>query len=413
MITRRRFMQSATGATLALSLPGLSFATSNGYQQRFILVILRGGLDGLAAIPAWGDPHYRDARGPLALPEPDKNNGVLDLNGFFGLHPSLPNLHDLYQSGELVAIHGSAPPYHNRSHFDAQNVLETGIFPAHTATDGWLYRALGNLAKANDVEHVALSVGPSVPAVLRGEHPVDSWAPGNLPDPDDDTLARVMELYSHDPVLGPKLASAMDTEGMAGNMGRNATRGDALPVLAKAATRFLTNDSGPMIAVLEAGGWDTHANQGADAGQLSNRLGQLDRVLGSLKVDMGSLWPNTTVLVVTEFGRTVAINGTRGTDHGVGGAAFMFGGAVVGKRVVADWQGLSKNKLFEGRDVAPGIDHRQLFKSVLIDHLGADPAYIDDVVFPGSSAQKPIAGLFRTQSSDEGDSHNLQTPSPG
>jgi uncharacterized protein (DUF1501 family) len=393
MITRRRFLGSTIGASLAVSLPGIAFASGNASGKRFVLIILRGGLDGLAAVPPHGDGNYRTMRGALALPEAGKENGVLDLDGYFGLHPALANLHALYRSGELIAIHGSAPPYHERSHFDAQNVLETGVYPAHSVHDGWLYRALSGLVPAKDVEHVALAIGPSVPAVLQGQHPVDSWAPDNLPDPDDDTMSRVMALYRHDAVLGPRLASAIATDNMANGMGMGG-RGDDLPQLARAAMRFLTSEKGPQIAVLEAGGWDTHANQGAEAGQLANRLGQLDRVLGSIKAGMGERWKDTAVLMVTEFGRTVAINGTRGTDHGVGGAAFLFGGAVNGGQIVADWRGLARNKLFEGRDVPATIDHRQLFKTALVSHLGADAGFVDDVVFPGSRNQGRLKGLF-------------------
>lgn len=396
MVSRRQFIKSTAVAALAFSAPGIVLAESRKPANRFLLVILRGGMDGLAAIPAIGDKAYRDKRGSLALPEPGSAAGALDLDGYFGLHPRLTALHELYRNGEFLPIQGTAPPYDKRSHFDAQNVLETGISPPHSVHDGWLYRSLAGVGPKREVEHLALALGTSVPLVLQGAHPVGSWAPDNLPEPNDDTLSRVMALYSHDAQLGPALASMMETDRMMGGM-KGARRGgpDQLGILAKSAATALANPNGPQIAVLDAGGWDTHANEGSATGLLANRLAQLDAGVTQIKQGLGDAWSRTVILAVTEFGRTVAVNGTRGTDHGVGGAAFMLGGAVAGGHVLAHWQGMDTRNLYQGRDIPPAIDQRSLFKSVLVDHLGVDAGFVSDVVFPGSQAAAPIRGLLR------------------
>lgn len=392
MVSRRSLLKSAALASLAISMPRLALATSTRPDNRFVFVILRGGMDGMAAIPAFGDPAYRAVRGPLALKE------ALDLDGHFALHPNLTGLHALYKAKELVAIQGTAPPYDKRSHFDAQNVLETGIAPPHAVNNGWLYRSLAGVDRSRDVNQVAMALGTSVPLVLQGEHPVGSWAPDNLPPPNDDTMSRVVALYSKDNVLGPSLSSMLETENMMGDMSNMKAKGpDQLGVLAEAAGKLLAHPDGPRIAVLDVGGWDTHLNQGADDGALAARLGGLDQAIAKMKDALGPTWQHTVVLAVTEFGRTVAVNGTRGTDHGVGGAAFLFGGAVNGGRVLAHVKGLEKTDLYQGRDLPPAIDHRSLHKAILTEHLGVDAGFVADVVFPKSGSAAPIRDLIRKQ----------------
>ncbi len=395
MISRRHFLINTAVASLAMSAPGLAFSAGTSTRPRLMVVILRGGMDGMVALPPFGDRAYAKTRGDLALPAPGEENGILDLDGLFGLHPRLAGLHSLYRSGEMVAFAGTAPPYRERSHFDAQNVLESGVEVPHAARDGWLYRALAGAPGGQELEHLAMAIGQSVPLILRGERSVGSWAPDGLPDPDDDTMARVLRLYQDDQKLGPTVASMMATEDMIGEMGMmERARGNNLAALASRAAEFLIHKNGPQVAVLESGGWDTHANQGAEGGNLANRLGALDEVLAGLKTKLGNTWQQTAVLVVTEFGRTVAMNGTRGTDHGVGGAAFLLGGAVKGGRVVADWAGLAKNQLLDGRDVRPTVDQRSIFKAVLADHMGLPGDLINARVFPASTATRQVTNLF-------------------
>jgi uncharacterized protein (DUF1501 family) len=295
-------------------------------------------------------------------------------------------------------LHAVATPYRERSHFDGQMVLENGGTAAGLR-DGWLNRALG--AFAGGKHDVAIALADNVPLVLRGPESVTSWSPSRLPDAADDTLERVAELYANDALLSSRLRDALAMRDMAGDSAQGGGaargagfRGDAqIGPLVSAAARFLKADDGPRIAVFEAGGWDTHANQGAEQGQLALRLGGLDGAVAALKRDLGAVWNETALLIVTEFGRTVAANGTRGTDHGTGGCAFLAGGAVKGGRVIADWPGLGERDLFEGRDLKPTTDLRAVFKGVLRDHLGVSAETLDAAVFPDSRAVPAVEGL--------------------
>jgi uncharacterized protein (DUF1501 family) len=385
------------GATLTLLAPfaRLAAAAANP-ESRFVLMILRGGLDGLAAVPPYAEPAYAQARGALALSAPGTENGVLDLDGTFGLHPALANLHAMYRAREAVVLHATASPYRERSHFDAQNVLEAGGTTPSASAGGWLNRALAALGAAGDARG-AVALADSVPLVLRGELAVTSWAPSQLPETDDDTLARVRRLYeAADPALAASLNAALQARELAGDAAdaRMGGRGGAsVAPLASAAARFLASPDGPRIAVLEAGGWDTHANQGGAQGPLALRLRGLDAGLQLLKTELGGHWQHTTVVVVTEFGRTVAVNGTRGTDHGTAGCVFLAGGAVAGGRVLADWPGLAARDLHEGRDLRATQDVRSLFKGVLHERFGISEAALARSVFPASDAVAPLEGL--------------------
>ena len=393
MTNRRQFLAGSTQLALFAGFPGLTLA-QEAADARFVLVILRGGLDGLAAVVPYGESRYRGVRGSLAVDSPGQTNGLLKLDGLFGLHPSLGRMYEFYQAGDLAVIHAVSTPYRQRSHFDGQNVLENGSDSPGSVRDGWLNRAVGLGGEL--VGAVALS--QNIPLVLRGDTSVTSWAPSRLPEADDDTLARIAELYSsEDAHLAGRLEEALEARRIAGEMGgRNARGGGAqgqLGPLATAAGRFLSAPDGPRIAVLEAGGWDTHANQGAGQGILANRLGGLDAGLATLRRELGAHWQNTVVVIATEFGRTVAVNGTRGTDHGTGGCAFIAGGAVRGGRVIADWPGLAERDLYEGRDLKPTTDLRAVFKGVLLEHLGAEVAQLNRDVFPDSANVAPLEGL--------------------
>jgi uncharacterized protein (DUF1501 family) len=395
MTTRRAVL--TTGATLTLLAPLARFASAAANtDSRFVLVILRGGLDGLAAVAPYAEPVYAQLRGQLALSAPGTEGGALDLDGTFGLHPALANLHAMYRAREALVLHAAATPYRERSHFDAQNVLEAGGATPSAAAGGWLNRALAALADAGDTRG-AVALADNVPLVLRGELAVTSWAPSQLPESDDDTLARVRRLYeAADPALAASLSSALEARAIAGDandarMGGRA--GQAIAPLASAAARFLSAADGPRVAVLDAGGWDTHANQGAAQGALALRLRGLDAGLQMLKAELGAHWQQTTVLVVTEFGRTVAVNGTRGTDHGTASCAFAAGGAVAGGRVLADWPGLAARDLHEGRDLRATTDLRAMFKAVLHERFGLSEAALARSVFPASDAIEPLEGV--------------------
>jgi uncharacterized protein (DUF1501 family) len=399
---RRSFVRAALSAaalapwaSLSVAQPVAPSPAAGAAGRRFVFVILRGGLDGLAAVPAVGDPAFADARGALgqfaagaALPLADAASPAL-----FALNPLLPQLHGMYRDGELAVLHAIGLPYRERSHFDAQQVLESGGTRPYELTTGWLGRAMQTPVKLR-----AVALQTAVPLVLRGPMEVDTWAPSALPDPGAELLARLETLYRGDPALAGALARAKGLRSeMAGAManpdmaGAGPGPGRAAAVgLARKAAEFLTG--GAQVAVLEMGGWDSHANQVAANGAFSNNLRTLDAALAALREGLvaSRLWPQTVVLVATEFGREVAINGTLGTDHGSGGAAFVLGGAVRGGRVIADWPGLARKDRFEGRDLRITTDLRAAVKTVLMDHLGVPRSAVESDVLPGSAGVKAL-----------------------
>ena len=398
MIDRRGFIR-LSGMAGAMSLPvtRLALADAPG-EARYVLVILRGGMDGLAAVPAYSDRNYRKLRGTLTLPEPGEEGGVLDIDGYFGLHPSFSNLYRIFNEGDALIVHNVASPYRERSHFDGQKLLENGTSSPLGADDGWLNRTLGVLP-SHDLRS-AIAMAQNVPLVLYGENPVNSWSPAVLPELRDDTMTRVMRMYEDDEFLMTQLQSSITTRDMAGDVSmaesQQQRRGrDQVMVYVNATANFLVDPDGARIAVLELSGWDSHANQGAANGQLANQFRFLDEGLLALKNALGRYWKNTVISIVTEFGRTVAVNGTNGTDHGTASVAFLIGGAVNGGRLITDWPGLSSNDLYEGRDLKPGVDMRSLFKSVLHDHLNVSNASIETKIFPDSNKAGYISDLIK------------------
>ncbi len=404
MTSRRDFLRMGVGSGVALglaALPGVSFAAGAAGDARLVVVILRGALDGLAAVPPFGDAGYAAARGPLAIARPGAAMGALDLDGFFGLHPALVHLHERWQARELVVVHATASPYRERSHFDGQNVLENGAERPSGAASGWLNRALGALPAARGQ---GLALGQNVPLILRGPAPVASWAPSQLPEVEPELVTRLRDLYSNDTTLAARLDEAtrigalVDEDGGAdAGTQRQMTRGgnvERLKAIAETAGRMLAAADGPRVAVMDAGGWDTHAGEGGAEGALAGRLHGLDEVLAALRSGLGDAWACSAVLVCTEFGRTVEINGTRGTDHGTGAAALLVGGAVAGGRVLADWPGLAPRDRHEGRDLRPTTDLRAIAKGVLADHLHL-PARALGEVFPGGERVPAVANLIR------------------
>jgi uncharacterized protein (DUF1501 family) len=395
MTTRRRALQLLGGTAALASLPALSFAAPAGRrkdERRLVVMFLRGGMDGLSAVAPYGDPEYVARRGALAVPPPASPGGALDLDGQFGLNPNLPEMHKLFQSRELAVLHAVASPYRERSHFDAQNLVENGTARPFGREQGWLNVAIGMGDKGASTQGFAL--GQSVPLLLRGPAQVGSWSPSKMPVPDADLLERLGTLYRSDPLLGRSFAVAREAQGMM--EGRDAGKGDASPVveLARAAGEVLAKPEGPRVATIDFGGWDTHISTLGEYSQLTRNLRLLDRSVAMLKATLGPAWKHSAVLIVTEFGRAAASNGSGGTDHGTAGAAFVVGGAVQGGRVIADWPGLGMAALHEGRDLRPTLDLRALFKAAVAAQLGIGQQAIDTEVFPDSRAVKPLEGLF-------------------
>jgi uncharacterized protein (DUF1501 family) len=366
---------------------------------------------------------YARLRRELAIGAPGTANGALKLNTTFGLNPGLAFLHECYNAGELAVFHAVASPYRERSHFDGQDVLENGTTVAHGTQSGWLNRALAAMPRAAvHNKEAGVALGQNIPLVMRGSAAVASWSPSVLPDLDEDTLQRIADRYSSDPLLSQRLADAIATDAMADEA---AAEGDGAMVSAtkkrgarpddtgnaaaggvrryaaigetvRTAGAFLKRDDGPSVAVFDTSGWDTHANEGNAKGQLTQRLTALDGGMKTLKESLGASWKRTAVLVITEFGRTAAANGTRGTDHGTGAAAFLLGGAVNGGRVLTDWPGLAPSALYQARDLRPTTDLRSVMKGVLADHMGVPLAALDKDVFPDSAAAKPLRDLVRS-----------------
>jgi uncharacterized protein (DUF1501 family) len=403
MTTRRSILKTMAAAS-ALSVfdapVGFAFASVPG-DRRLVVVILRGALDGLAAVAPYGDKDYSSVRGSLTLTT-DGTTPLHDMDGFFGLHPALTNMKTMYDAKELAVFHNICSPYRDRSHFDGQNVLETGATGPHLLQDGWLNRALKPMGMTDGTK--ALAIAQTPPLLLSGPAQASSWMPEVLPAPDEAFLDRVKLLYARDPVLSASLNNAMglqrqsqaamdDTSQKKPGMG-NAYGGNLVPLFTGAG-KLLAADDGPRVAVLDAGGWDTHFNEGAGDGQLARRLQALDQGLDALKTALGPAWQKTAVVMATEFGRTVKPNGSNGTDHGTGGAAFLLGGAVSGGKVHAEWTGLTTAALQDGRDQPPRTDLRTLFKGVLADHMGVANASLSNQVFPDSAGATPIKGLIR------------------
>lgn len=360
-------------------------------ERRLVVIVLRGAMDGLHAVVPYGDADYAGLRGALAVPEPGREGGVHDLGGFFGLHPTLQGMAELYGAGELLPVQAVAGPYRTRSHFDGQDLLEGGAEQRLNA--GWLNRALAHMRGGNQGARRGLAVGASLPLILRGPEPVGTWAPARPQRPHEELLVRVADLLHEDPVLGRSVQEGMRGRGFATAAMASADPpgGNGFQLLATAAGRLLAVRDGPRVAALDIGGWDTHAAQG---NRMRSALMQLDGGIMALRRELGAAWAQTVVLCITEFGRTARVNGNMGTDHGTGGAAFLAGGPVRGGRVLADWPGLRTDQLFEARDLQPTRDLRAIAKGLLRDHLQLPPAAIA-AAFPGSAAVAPEGQLLR------------------
>jgi uncharacterized protein (DUF1501 family) len=401
----RRELLLASGALFAWAyVPRL--ARAEGRDPRFLVVVLRGALDGLAAVAPVGDPEWTRLRGEKALLVGGAAP-ALPLDSFFALNPAMPNLHRLYKAGSATIVHAVATPYRERSHFDGQDVLESGLAAPGTADSGWLNRALAAMQPAGHAaggSKDAFAIGPIAPLVVRGPAPVLSWTPRRLPPASDDTLTRVLDLYRHtDPVLARALeerlglATIARAGGMDAQQPRAAGAGQVRAYFAEsagAAAKFLARADGPRVGALAFDGWDTHADEGAVNGRLANLLAALDGAIAAIESEMKEAWRETVVAVITEFGRTARINGTDGTDHGTATIALLVGGALKGGRVIADWPGLKPANLHEGRDLKPTTDLRSVLKGVLKDHLRLDEAALSSKIFPDSFRARPMSGLL-------------------
>jgi uncharacterized protein (DUF1501 family) len=399
----RRDVLLASGTLFAWTyMPKLALA--EGRDPRFLTIILRGALDGLATVAPVGDPGWIALRGDNALTL-DGKTPALRLDGFFALNPAMRNLHRMFQANEAIIVHACATPYRERSHFDGQDLLESGLPKPALSDSGWLNRALAGLAPGGRVDPKGgkiFAVGPVTPLVVRGPAPVLSWSPQRVMPASADTVQRLLDLYRHSDA---KLASVLEDDAKLtaiehlGDMAQKP--GGPGPAQVRAyfaeaagtAAKFLAQPDGPRVGALALDGWDTHSNEGIAQGRLSQLLGALDDALAAVQTNMGPAWRDTVVVLATEFGRTARINGTDGTDHGTATVALLVGGALKGGRVIADWPGLKSADLYENRDLKPTTDLRAVLKGLLKDHLRADDRALAQNVFPCSDSVKPMVGL--------------------
>ncbi len=398
MILSRRSTLLGLSAIFTASRVKFALADAPG-DQRFVAVLLRGALDGMSSVVPYGDPNLAALRPELIPAGPGQPNGMHDLGGFYGLNPSLSGVYAMYQAGEALPIHATAGPYRTRSHFEAQDLMQLGT-ETTGITSGWLNRTLAELPARNGRTPTGLSVGIGTPLILQGPVRVGAYAPEHFATPSPDLYARIAALNAGDPITGPAIATALsgnafdasilsdDAPAEPGDAGKGK---GAFPALAAHAGTLLAAAGGPRIAAFQLEGWDTHGNQIAG---LKAPLSGLDVGLTALKTSLGPAWKNTMVVVMTEFGRTAAMNGTKGTDHGTATAAFILGGNVNGGRVAGTWPGLAPNQLFENRDLAPTTDIRAVAQGALAAHLNLGPDALARI-FPGSQDAAPMNGLVR------------------
>ncbi len=409
-IPTRRDLMVGSGALFAWTqFPRRARAA--GRDPRFLVIVLRGALDGLAVVAPVGDPHWRDLRGDDALTLDGAAPGWR-LDGLFALSPAMPSLYEFYRHGHAMFVHAAASPYRDRSHFDGQDVLETGAFRPGGLDTGWLNRALASLAPEGSTDPHArdgLAIGPVTPLVMRGPAPVLAWEAPRLPPVTDETTLRLLDLYRHtDPLLARVLEERIGIAAIAHAGGIDRAPSNGSPVVqaggvarvrayfaeaAGAAGKFLARPDGPRVGALAFDGWDTHVNEGTVKGRFTDMLGALDDATAAIAANIGDAWRETIVVAITEFGRTAHMNGAGGTDHGTATVALLAGGALKGGRVVADWPGLNDQDLYQGRDLRPTTDLRAVLKGLLRDHLGVDERALAATVFPDSAAVRPMAGL--------------------
>ena len=396
----RRVMLASGGALFGSAFIPRIASAAGARDPRLVVIVLHGALDGLAAVGPVGDPDYAGLHGALAM-QLDGPHAALPLDGFFALNPGMPNFQRMYRDRKALVVHATATNYRERSHFDGQDVLESGMPGPGFTESGWLNRAIAALPKGERVRGEGLAIGAATPIILRGAAPVVGWTPEVIPTADDNLARRVLDLYAHtDPILAKAMQQGLDIDKIAAkDMGDRKNRGGpgspgGMEQAAQGAAKLLAADDGPRIAALVFDGWDTHAGEGGPTGRLMQLLGGLDLAYAAFEKGLGPAWKDTIVVAVTEFGRTARVNGTVGTDHGTGTVAFLAGGAVQGGRVIADWPGLKEAQLYEARDLKPTTDLRAVLKGVLADQFALSPSVLGRAIFPGTMAVPPMSGLI-------------------
>ena len=379
---RRGFLGMSAASLALAALPKFALAAAGRGDTRFLLVLLRGGLDGLHALQAPGDPGFAALRGDFVNSKGQAPS--LQLNVDFALHGALGFMAGLYAQQQLLPMVAVAPPYRQRSHFEAQDCVENGT-TGTSGTTGWLNRCVAAMPGGK-----GLAISAVMPLAMRGKGDVSTWSPPLAKGVDPILWQQLQVLYAADPSLAPTFAGIdARMEAMGAGKGQNGLK---LPQAMAAAAKFMAAANGPRIGFVEDTGWDTH---GGELAILDRKLGELDAGIKAFHDGAQPIWANTVVVVVTEFGRTAAINGTGGTDHGTGGVAFVAGGAVKGGRIAGQWPGMGKTQLNEGRDLLATTDMRALFKGILREHLEVSADALARSVFPESAGLPSLPGLVR------------------
>ena len=386
----------------AASLPDSGYA-----QRKLIVIMLRGAVDGLSVVAPYGEDEYYRLRPTIAVPRPGQENGALDLDGYFGLNPALASLQPLWQQGKLAFVHASGSPDITRSHFDAQDYLESGTPGRKGTQDGWMNRLLGQLSGPVTPTR-AISIGPLMPRILSGSAPasnIASGAAGSRPTLlDRPQVGKAFDqLYQGDDKMSKtfrqaqeshkEVMSSMEEEMQAADGGAPLPNG--FPDDAERLAHLMRKDPNVQFAFMALGGWDTHANQGSVKGQLANHLTPLGLGLANLAKQLGPVFDDTTIVVMSEFGRTVKQNGNNGTDHGHGNVMWLLGGSVNGGKVYADWHGLGAGHLYEGRDVPVTTDFRWVLAQIAERHLRVPDVRLQQI-FPDLPGRAPTFNLLRT-----------------
>ena len=375
---RRDFIKAVPASLFLTGFPNLGFTKTNK-DGRLIVINLEGGMDGLCAIPPLGDTALRSARRDLLI------NDNLSLNPFFGLHPSLKSFGEMLANDEATVIHATAFPYTKRSHFEGQNIVETGVVTPFSSKTGWLGRAM-ELAGVG-----GRSLSLDTPLLVRGDMAVEAYYPSNMRGsavPNMEILEVLKSIYEGDAletteVLQQQLAAS-----------RNAPRVRDPEGLATFAGKKMQEAHGPKVAVIRVNQFDTHANQGTEEGLQAEQLEVVDNVFAALKSGLGKMWNSTVVMTVTEFGRTLGQNGSAGTDHGYGSACMIAGGLLENAGIVSDWPGLKSNNLYEGRDLLATIDMRSVCAACLEATFGLEHDEITEDVFSDKAIKRIYNEIF-------------------
>jgi uncharacterized protein (DUF1501 family) len=408
---RREFLKSALTASAVL------FLTENGWaakaigdensKKRLVVIFLRGAVDGLNVVVPYSESAYYSSRPTIAIPRPNENGGVLPLDNHFGLHPALSPVMPLWEQKTLAFVHASGSPDSSRSHFDAQDYMETATPGAKTTPDGWLNRLLEVLPGTHSATE-GISVGPTLPRILSGKVATTNFTLNQaatrraaLDRPE--VQSAFDRLYiGNDPLSvayregqsARKAILAQLTEEM-----QIADRGAPSPVgfagEAQKLGRLIARDSTIKVAFVALGGWDTHINQGSSTGQLANRLKGLGETVSALAQGLGSAYSDTAIIVMSEFGRTAHENGNTGTDHGHGNVMWVAGGNVAGGKIYGQWPGISGNELYEGRDLAITTDFRQVISTVLEAQFGLTSTQLSKVIPNAPRVNQELSGLIR------------------